>query len=498
MLQGPYRRPLYLLLAFVAGAATVLAFAPFGQGWVPFFTVALLFTLWQRASPRAAFLIGWSWGAGLMGFGVFWLHNSIAQFGGLNLPLAVAITLLFALALALFYGAVGWVANRFLPPGKVRLLLGYPALWVLVEWLRSWLFTGFTWLSLGYSQVDTPLAGFAPLLGVYGLGLLVTGGAALLTAWRSGWIALLPLLFLAGWGLQQQEWNRPAGPSFTVALVQPNIPQVLKWRPEQFEPTLELLMALSREHPEAELVIWPETAVPAFADQVESAVLEPLHRLFGRERRTLLLGIAVREADGRYYNAMIKLGASGRGRYFKRHLVPFGEYMPLKPLLRPLIDLLAIPMSEFSAGEEARQLLELDGYPAGISICYEDTFGEEVARALPEAAFLVNASNDAWFGDSLAPHQHLEMARLRALETGRYLLRATNTGISAIIDEQGRVVGRLEQFRKGVVAGKVEPRQGMTPYARWPDWPVVLLALFMLGLGFSASVKGARPPDPAP
>ena len=486
--------PLSLLVAFAAGAATVLAFAPFGQGWASFPAVALLFALWQRASPRNAFWLGWSWGIGLMGFGVFWLHNSIAQFGGLNLPLAMAITLLFAVALALFYGMAGWLANRLMPPGRTRLLLGYPAIWVLLEWLRSWLFTGFTWLSLGYSQIDTPLAGFAPLLGVYGLGLLVTVGAALLVEWRSGWVLLLPVVLLAGWGLQQHTWSRPAGPAFPVALVQPNIPQALKWRPEQFEPTLELLMSLSREHPEAELVIWPETAIPAFADQVESAVLDPLHRLFGREGRTLLLGIAVREPDGRYFNAMIKLGASGRGRYFKRHLVPFGEYMPLKPLLRPLIDLLAIPMSEFSAAEEGKPLLELDGYPAGISICYEDTFGGEVARALPEAAFLVNASNDAWFGDSLAPHQHLEMARMRALETGRYLLRATNTGISGIIDERGRITEQLGQFRKGVVAGEVEPRQGTTPYARWPDWPVVLLALLMLGLGFSVSAKGARPP----
>jgi apolipoprotein N-acyltransferase len=282
-----------------------------------------------------------------------------------------------------------------------------------------------------------------------------------------------------------------------VLLVQPNIPQALKWRPEQFEPTLKLLVELSEAHRDSRLVIWPETAVPAFARRVETGVLEPLERMFRRQERTLLLGIVVGEDEHRYYNAMIKLGASGRGHYFKRHLVPFGEYMPLKLLLRPLVKLLAIPMSEFSAGRESKPLLELVGHAAGLSICYEDTFGDEVAQALPEAAFLVNASNDAWFGDSLAPHQHLEMARMRSLETGRWLLRATNTGISAIIDQRGRVRKRLEQFRRGVVEGVGEPRRGMTPYARWPDWPVVLLALTMLGIGFSAGVKAGHPPVPA-
>lgn len=488
--------PLRLLAAFAAGAATVLAFAPFGQGWVAFPAVALLFALWQPVAPRHAFLLGWSYGMGLMGFGVFWLHHSIAQFGGLNLPLAVAITLVFAVGLALFYGLGGWLGNRFFPPGRARLLLVYPALWVLLEWLRSWLFTGFTWLSLGYSQADTPLAGFAPLLGVYGLSLLVALGAALLRLWRTPWILGLPLILGVGWGLQQQGWSRPAGSPLPVLLVQPDIPQALKWRPEQFEPTLELLVELSEAHRDARLVIWPETAVPAFAGRVETGVLEPLDRLFRREGRTLLLGIVVGEGKGRYYNAMIKLGASGRGQYFKRHLVPFGEYMPLKFLLQPLVKLLAIPMSEFSAGREGKPLLELEGHAAGISICYEDTFGDEVARALPEATFLVNASNDAWFGDSLAPHQHLEMARMRSLETGRWLLRATNTGISAIIDHRGQVRQRLGQFRQGVVQGEVEPRQGMTPYARWPDWPVVLLALVLLGTGFSAGGRAERPPAP--
>jgi len=480
--------PLRLLAAFAAGAATVLAFAPFGLGWLAPLSVALLFLLWERATPRQAFLLGWAWGAGLMGFGIFWVHHSIAQFGGLDLPLAVAITLLFALSLALFYGLAGWLARRFFPEAS---LLARPAIWGLLEWTRSWFLTGFTWLSLGYSQIDTPLAGYAPLAGVYGLSLLVVLSAALLLRWRSPWILLLPLLWGGGWLLQQVEWSRPAGAPFQAALVQPNIPQAIKWRPEQFEPTLRLLADLTDQARGVRLVIWPETAVPAFASRVETVVLEPLQHKFAREERTLLLGIATDDGEGRYYNAMVSLGASGRGEYRKRHLVPFGEYMPLKPLLKPLVELLAIPMSDFTPGDGGKPLLRLAGHPVGISICYEDTFGDEAAAALPEAAFLVNASNDAWFGDSLAPHQHLEMARMRALETGRWLLRATNTGISALIDGKGRVRQQLAQFKRGVVKGEVQPLSGTTPYARWPDWPVVVLALIMLAMAYRRGMGGA-------
>ncbi|HIE55233.1 MAG TPA: apolipoprotein N-acyltransferase, partial [Chromatiaceae bacterium] len=461
-----------LPVAFLAGAVGVLAFAPFAHGWIAPLSVAVLLWLWQRASANHAFLLGWAWGIGFMGFGVFWLHHSIAQFGGVNLPLAVIITLLFAACLALFYGLTGWLVNRFLAPGWRSLLLAYPAAWVLLEWTRSWLFTGFTWLSLGYSQLDTPLAGYAPLLGLHGVSLLVVLSASLLLRGRPLWLVLLSLLWAGGWQLQQLDWSRPSGKPFAVALVQPNIPQAIKWRPEQFQPTVSLLMEFTRKSADAKLVIWPETAVPAFADQVEERLLGPMHRLLREEGRTLLLGIAVRnKQEGRYYNALISLGASGRAHYYKRHLVPFGEYMPLKPLLGPLIEVLAIPMSDFSPGDHGSPLLELAGHPAGLSICYEDTFGREVAEALPEAEFLVNVSNDAWFGDSLAPHQHLEMARMRALETGRWLLRATNTGISAIIDDSGRVRVILAQFRKGMVRGAVEPRQGITFYSRWGDWP---------------------------
>ena len=490
---------LRLLLAFGAGAALVLAFAPFDGGWLAPAALALLFLLWWRTDARRAFGLGWAFGLGHMGFGVFWLHHSIAQFGGFDPISAKAVTLAFAAFLAGFPALVGGLVNRWLPPGRARLWLGYPAAWVLAEWLRTWLFTGFPWLLVGYSQTDTPLAGWAPLAGVLGVSLAVALAASALAGLvAGGWAglrrpapwALLVVLYLGGWGLSWPTWSRPAGAPLTVALVQPNIPQAIKWRPEQRLPTLERLLRLSEGAPEAELVIWPETAVPAFAEVLQADFLDPVDRRWRQAGRRLLLGIPVSETSARYYNAAIVLGASPPSHYYKRHLVPFGEYLPFKAWLGPVMDWLAVPMSDFSAGTQARPLMTVGPHAVGLSICYEDAFGREVAQALPDAHYLVNLSNDAWFGDSLAPHQHLQMARMRALETARWLLRGTNTGISALIDPKGRVVGRQRLFTTGVLQGRIEPLAGATPYVKWGDGPVLGLILLML---MAAWRSGRRP-----
>ena len=494
------RTLLHALIAFCAGSMTVLAFAPFSLSLLAPAGLMVLVLLWRGATPYQAAISGWAYGLGLMGFGVFWLHNSIAQFGGLNLPLAIIITLGFALLMALFYALTGWLAARI--PGPVPLVL--PAAWGLVEWFRGWFLGGFTWLGLGYSQIDMPLAGFAPLLGAFGVGMLLVLSVALLVQWRAPWVLLVPVIWLSGWWLQQVQWADPLGAAFEASLVQGNIPQQVKWRPDQLQDTLRLYLDLTSEQTDSQLVIWPETAVPAFSRHVESSFLEPLDQRMKQEGRDLLLGIPELQDDGRYYNAMLNLGVSGRSRYYKRHLVPFGEFMPLQFVLQPLIRILDIPMSEFSSGVADQPAVTLAGYQAGITICYEDTFGSETSDPLPHAAFLVNASNDAWFGDSLAPHQHLQMARMRALENSRYLLRATNTGISAIIDEKGGVQGIVPQFEQGVVSTRIVPLQGATLYARFEDWPLVVLILSMLlvaqRVGSSSRTvqrdEGGRPSSP--
>jgi apolipoprotein N-acyltransferase len=493
------------LLAFLAGAMAVLAFAPFSFSFLTIASLSLLFWLWRDASPREAFHLGWLFGLGLMGFGVFWLHISIDQFGNVGLALAVLITLLFVAAMALYYGLMGWLCAKYGGEREwLRLLLCYPALWVLIEWVRGWFLSGFPWLSFGYSQLETPLHGYAPLLGVYGISWAVAVSAGLIilllaslqpflagrTSGQGGSAVrplILPLfglvaLWFGGDRAASQEWTRVAGEPIRVSLIQGNIPQERKWLPEQFKPTLDLYLGLSREHMSSDLIVWPETAIPAFYHQVDKSLLEPLGEELKSLGVDLLLGIAVRHDDGRYFNAMASLGRN-KDAYYKRHLVPFGEFLPLKSLLDPLIDFLKIPMSDFSAGDPSKNLLQLAGYPMGISICYEDAFGEEVIRALPDAAFLINASNDAWFGDSLAPHQHLEIARMRALESGRFLLRATNTGVSAIIDPTGGIVGVSPAFEQDVLTHDVTPMQGLTPFAKYGNRAIVVAMLLLLGIG---------------
>ena len=494
-LVDPSSWPLALRLAaaFLAGVLSVGAFAPFDYGLLALAGPLVLFRLWLDATPRGALLLGWVYGLGLLGFGVFWMRVSIIQFGGVNLALALFITLGFAALMALYYGLAGWLGVR-LAAGRpaVALLASFPAAWVMAEWLRGWVLGGFPWLALGHSQLGLPSAGYAPVLGVYGVSLILALSAGLLLSWRRVWpLALVVALWAGGWGLGLLQWTRPAGAPFQVSIIQGNVPQEIKWRREQFLPTLTLYTGLTREATESRLVIWPETAVPAFAHRVEEELLRPLGESAAAAGRDVLLGIPVQQPDGRYYNAMLNLGASGRASYFKRHLVPFGEFMPLRPLLAPLIELFAIPLSEFSAGDAAKPLLTTAGYPAAISVCYEDAFGAETIEALPEAAFLVNASNDAWFGDSLAPHQHLEIARMRALETGRFLLRATNTGISAIIGPQGEVRAESPQFVRHVLTASITPRAGATPYVRLGNAAVV--ALCALLLGFAAYRRRSAP-----
>ncbi|HEC15815.1 MAG TPA: apolipoprotein N-acyltransferase [Sedimenticola sp.] len=510
--RNPFRRLIRFpqIASLCAGALATLAFAPFALSPVSILSLALLLWLWRDATPGQAFQRGWLFGLGLMGFGVFWLHISIDQFGNIGLPLAVVITLVFVAAMALYYGLAGWLGARLAPPGGggdgLRLLLIYPAVWVLAEWVRGWFLTGFPWLALGYSQIDTALQGFAPLLGVYGLSWIAALCAGLLVLVLISFpfsskaranpdtlpacdrtlllLGGLAAIWVSGGLLEAHGWTRAAGKPLRVSMIQGNIPQERKWLPEQFGPTLELYTGLTRANWDSDLVIWPETAVPAFYSRVDEGLLTPLEAEARSRDTDLLLGLAMRgPGGGRYFNAMISLGRQ-RDAYFKRHLVPFGEFLPLKGLLGPLIDFLQIPMSDFSAGPQDKVLLRLAGYPAGISICYEDAFGEEVIQALPQAAFLVNASNDAWFGDSLAPHQHLEIARMRALETGRYLLRSTNTGVSAVIGPRGEVLGVSPAFRQDVLTRDIIPMEGMTPYARMGNRAIVSIALAMLGLAF--------------
>jgi apolipoprotein N-acyltransferase len=480
------------IVVLLAGALGVTAFAPLGWYPIASLSLAVLFNQWLEDTPRQALRHGALYGLGYFGAGVSWVYVSVHTYGHVPMLTAALVTAALIFYLLLYPALLGYGLKRWLPAAApLRLLVAFAAGWILAEWLRGWLFTGFPWLTLGSSQIDGPLAGYAPLAGVYGVGLAAALTAALLAALvrnRARLPALLALcvIWAGGYLLDHVAWTAVRGAPLKVALVQGNIAQENKWVPENLKHTLTRYMTLTFDLPPTDLVVWPETAIPAFYDEMQDSLLPRLDAELRTTHTVLLTGIPVYDlTTRRYYNSVVSLGGERRF-YYKQHLVPFGEYLPLRGLLGNSLAALAVPNADFSSGAASQPLLEANGYPVAASICYEVVFAEEIRRDLPQAALLVNVSNDGWFGDSLAPHQHLEMARLRAKETGRPMLRATNTGISALIDHSGRVIARSPQFEEAVVTGTVTPRQGATPYVRLGNAPVVILAVLCLlavGLG---------------
>jgi apolipoprotein N-acyltransferase len=410
-------------------------------------------------------------------------------------PLAALATVLFCGYLALFPAAVGYAQARIGGTPGPRALLLIPGLWTLAEWVRAWFLTGFPWLTLGYSQLDAPLAGFAPVLGVLGMSLAAAtaAGAVALFASRSTprSVALGALLVvaLAGAWLQRETWTQPIGEPVTVSLLQGNIPQSLKFVPGRYESTLATYASLA-EASDAKLVVMPETAIPRFLELVAPSYIERLRAAAVARQGDVLVGAPLREAPDRYYNAVVSVGASPRQTYAKSHLVPFGEFIP--PGFGWVPAVLQIPLSDFSRGGPDQRPLAVAGQRVAMNVCYEDAFGEEIIRQLPEATLLANVSNVAWFGDSLAPAQHLRIARTRALETGRVMLRATNTGVTAIIDARGEVAARLPSFTEGRLDGRVQGHAGATPYVRAGNTPAVLLALAFAAGAASVARRSAR------
>ncbi len=399
-------------------------------------------------------------------------------------PLAAIGTIAYCAILALYPAAAGWCLARLVRAPLGSVLMAFPAAWTLFEWLRGWIFTGVPWLALGYSQVDSPLAGLAPLIGVYGVSFATALCAGLLYLVATGPNRLrlaggfaLVLALVIGQLLRQIEWTSPQGAPVRVALLQGNISQDLKFQANRYATTLALYKRMI-EASEGRLIVLPETAIPRFLDAVDPGYLEGIARTAAARGADVLIGVPIRDPDGRYFNSVVSLGASPSQRYDKAHLVPFGEFVPYG--FHWIVKTVAIPMSDFSLGRQDPRPLSLAGQRVAPNICWEDAFGEEIIRQLPEATLLVNVSNVAWFGDSLAPAQHLQISRMRAIETGRTMLRATNTGMTAIIDPHGELVARLPQFAEGVLEGEVQGRSGATPYVRVGNYPVVLACLALI------------------
>jgi apolipoprotein N-acyltransferase len=408
-------------------------------------------------------------------------------------PLAAIGTFAFCAILSLYPAGAGWCLSKLQERPLESTLLAFPALWTLFEWWRGWMFTGVPWLALGYSQVDTPLSGLAPVVGVYGVsfatalcaGLLYLVVAGSRPSRIAGAAVLLAALGLAQL-LKQVDWTKAQDAPVRVALLQGNVPQDLKFQAERYAATLATYKRLILAS-DAKLIVLPETAIPRFLDAVDPGYLRDIGRIAAERGADVLLGVPIRDPDGRYFNSVISLGASPTQRYDKAHLVPFGEFVPYG--FHWIVNTVSIPMLDFSLGRDNPRPLALAGQRVAPNICWEDAFGEEIIRQLPDATLLVNVSNVAWFGDSLAPSQHLQISRMRALETGRTMLRATNTGMTAIIDPRGKVRARLPQFTEGILAAKAQGYTGATPYVRWGNIPIVIACVAFL---VALAIRGQR------
>lgn len=494
------------MLAFGMGVLTVGAFAPLYLYPLALLTLGVLLwlTLHAHSAKRAAAL-GWWFGFGLFMTGVSWVYVSLHTFGAMPAPIAAFFTLLFCAFLALFPAVSVYCMRAVRGPQWTKLMLVAPAAWTLTEWVRSWIFTGFPWLAAGYSQVPaSALAGYAPVVGIYGVSLatLASAGALVLLVdaargaqaaqpsaarsarWRGAAPALAVLLamWFGGYALKTVRWTEPAGEPFSVTLLQGNIPQAIKWTSEGLRTTLQRYrdLALSSK---AKLIVFPETAVPLFLRDVPADYLSEIADHARHNGGDVLLGVPEQLASGNYYNSVISLGISPIQVYRKSHLVPFGEFIPLRPALGWIVSVLSIPLQDFSRGSIAQQPLNVAGQRVAVDICYEDVFGEEIIRQLPAATVLANVSNVAWFGRSIAPYQHLQISQARALETGRYMIRATNTGMTAIVNERGVVVEVAPEFTTAVVNASVQGYSGATPYVRVGNAAVLALCALMLAAG---------------
>ncbi len=473
---------LILILAPLAGIMVTLSLAPFGLWPLGILSCALYAYLLSTCTTRQAIWRGWLYGLGMFGSGVSWVYVSIHVHGDASVPLAVFLTVLFCAGLALLHALFAWCYVRFVRPLPGGMLVGFPALWVLFEWLRGWILTGFPWLYLGYAHIETWISGWAPILGVFGLSFICAlTGTCLFLAWRGRQPAACTtyaVVVITLWGggavLKPTQWvARASEHPLSVAIYQPNVPQQHKWDPAWYRPILRQLEEATDPLLGHDIVIWPEAAIPNYYQRAQG-FLEPLAQRAAGIDTTLITGIPFHPAGGAtYYNSIAALGY-GEGIYHKQRLVPFGEYVPLEGLLRGLIAFFDLPMSAFSPGPADQKPLRVGPYRVAPFICYEIAYGDQVAASARDTDLLITISNDSWFGNSIGPLQHLQIAQMRARENGRYVLRAANNGVSAIIDHQGRIVDRTEQFMEATLVGEAEVMLGNTPFGSFGTVPIIL------------------------
>lgn len=497
---------------FLFGAILSLAFAPFGYEFLAVFSLAMLLFVWTNnltatfyepeinqakdkneinsrlniSHAKANAIYGFLFGLGFFGFSVYWVYISIHNYGNANAILAIIITLSLIAYLAIFIAVLGFIFTKIFPQNNfLKIFIVFPSLWTLFEFLRGWLFTGFPWMFIGYSQIDAPLRGYAPFIGVYGISFLVAFTASALVVvfktkkfWQRLIIIILTILiWICGAILAKIDWTK-SDKEFKVSLIQANVAQELKWQILERDNILQKYFDLTKNNLHNDIIVWPEAAIPAFPDQVKS-FLHKIAILAKNNHSTIISGIPINEQINNsdvYFNAMISVGTYDN-KYLKRHLVPFGEYVPLEFVFSNFMNYFAIPMSNFIPGNNKQPDFVIDSTTIAPFICYEIAYPYLVLDYLPKAGLLLTISDDSWFGKSIALAQHLEIARMRSLETGRYQLVVANTGLTAIIDSFGKVIAKAPAFNDFVVNGKIPIKSGSTPWICFGHYLWILLAI---------------------
>lgn len=497
------RFPFYLrcLFALLAGSAIAFAFAPFHYYILAIVSSGVLLFIWQEENdPRRAFILGWIYGVGQFGVGISWVYVSIKIYGETPFWFALLLTILLIAFLSLYPAFQGYFIKRFFPKtNATQSLLAYPSSWVVVEWLRSHFLTGFPWLLLGYSQTNTLFGSWAPIIGTYGVTFIVTLTSAMLlfflrTKNKFNQLlvtALFLSLIFVTWIFSLHSWTASLKKNLTFSLIQGNIAQSLKWSESNFENSLNRYQQLTEKHWNSDLIVWPEAAIAMPYDLMQDFI-NSLDELAKAHRTTLITGIPFSsEQKGFYYNGMLALG-EGTGRYYKQKLVVYAETLPFQFLFQGMLDHFNLPAPNVVAGASEQSGLTVKDQRIAPFICYDIAYSNVVRNALPEAALLLTLSDDAWFGRSFAQAQHLEISAMRSLQTGRFQLTATNNGLTAIIDNYGRVVEQLKPFEDGVLSGKVELMTGSTPWVIWGDNPILILSLFVMSFGVYQRFKVLR------
>ncbi len=480
----------------------MLAFAPFGAWPLAIVCPALLFALWTGASPGRAAWRGFLYGAGEFLAGIYWIYVPISGLGPGPWWLGFLIYVALSFACAVFPTVLGVLARLVAPRVGWLWLLFVPAGWALGEWVRSFSLTGFPWLALGYSQAMVPLGGYAPVFGVYGASYFCALIAVLLLiiltprgglAARAFAVTGIAAIFGLGAGLGHIAWTRPAGAPFTVSLVQSNIPQTVKWNPDKLVPSLKLYERLTREHLSSDVVVWPEDAVAVWYADAEP-LLADIEAEAHAHGTALVFGVPLYSLSSRGGSPAVLSLSPQPNAYLKRHLVPFSEYFPVPDWTKRWLAAHSLPYSSFTPGPWRQPPLEVGKWKAALALCYEIAFGRLLITQLPAGQFILNPSDDGWFGNTIALAQQFQMARLAARETGRFVVTPTDDGVTGIIGARGGVRARLPAHTQGVLTGKVTPYKGATPYVRWGNWLIVSLmtVLFFIALGWRLFL-GASP-----